>query len=81
MLYKTVLNIYFIVFTVGIFMVLSQTTAAESTTYKIVTFIGTSAWLAFAWFFLRPREMKKIAKITESVNALQSISSQFVESV
>lgn len=79
LLYKTIMNIYFITLTAGIFLVLIEKTKNELLVHTLLTYFFTAAWIAFAWFVLRPREMKKISKLTESVNALQNISKQFAE--
>jgi hypothetical protein len=79
LLYKTIVNIYFAALTAGIFLVLIEKTMSESLTHKVLTYVFTAAWIAFACFVLRPREMKNIARLAESVNALQNIRNQFAE--
>jgi len=79
LLYKTITTIYFIALSVGLFLALIEQTMPESLIHKVLTYGLSAVWIAFAWFVLRPREMKKLYKLTDSVNSLQSIRNQFAE--
>jgi uncharacterized membrane protein len=79
LLYKTITTIYFIALSVGLFLALIEQTMPESMIHKVLTYGLSAVWIAFAWFVLRPREMKKLYKLTDSVNSLQSIRNQFAE--
>jgi len=79
LLYKKIITIYFIALSVGLFLALIEETMSESLLHKVLSYALSAGWIAFAWFVLRPREMKKLYSLTDSVNALQNIRNQFAE--
>ena len=79
LLYKTIITVYFIALSVGTFLALIQQTMSESIMYKVLTYGLSFVWIAFAWFVLRPREMKKLYNLTDSISSLQNIQNQFAE--
>jgi hypothetical protein len=79
MLYKTITTIYFVALTAGLFLALIEQTMSETVLHKVLTYGLSVVWIAFAWFVLRPREMKKLYRLTDSINSLQNIRSQFAE--
>jgi len=79
LLYKTIITIFFITLSLGVFMVLIGRTMSEPPINKLLSYGLTALWIAFAWFVLRPKEMKKLHKLTESINSLQNIRNQFSE--
>lgn len=56
---RTLLSIYFILLSVGIFLYMIQFAMKMGALWAIITYAVTAAWFAFSWFYLRPRTIKK----------------------
>jgi uncharacterized membrane protein YciS (DUF1049 family) len=78
-LYKTITTIYFIALSAGLVLALIEQTMSESLLHMVLTYGLSLGWIAFAWFVLRPREMKKLYKLTDSIHSLQNMRNQFAE--
>lgn len=60
----TILNLYFIMLFLGICFYMYEYTSRMTLGSAILTYAVTSAWIAFNWFYLRPRTIKKQARQT-----------------
>jgi uncharacterized membrane protein YciS (DUF1049 family) len=57
-----VLSVYFILLSVGLCLYLYEYTSGMSTILAIITYGFTLSWIAFNWFYLRPKIIKKQQK-------------------
>jgi len=77
----TILNLYFIMLFLGICFYMYEYTSRMTLGSAILTYAVTSAWIAFNWFYLRPRTIKKQqGKIDELINKFEEINNQLKES-
>jgi hypothetical protein len=73
-IHKTMLTIYFILLSSGIALYLYEYASRMSATGAIATYGVTFVWIAFNWFYLRPKAIKKQqAKINEMIEMLESV--------
>lgn len=73
-IHKTMLTIYFILLTAGISLYMYEYASRMQATGAIATYGITFAWIAFNWFYLRPRTIKKYqAKMNEMIGMLQNV--------
>lgn len=77
----TILNLYFIMLFLGICFYMYEYTSRMTLGSAILTYAVTSAWIAFNWFYLRPRTIKKQQdKLDELINKFEEINNQLKES-
>jgi len=77
----TILNLYFIMLFLGICFYMYEYTSRMTLSSAILTYAITSAWIAFNWFYLRPRTIKKQqGKLDELINKFEEINNQLKES-
>ncbi|MEF9477214.1 hypothetical protein ACR1PO_06210 [Chryseobacterium sp. RRHN12] len=77
----TILNLYFMMLFLGICFYMYEYTSRMTLGSAILTYAVTSAWIAFNWFYLRPRTIKKQqGKIDELINKFEEINNQLKES-
>lgn len=77
----TILNLYFIMLFLGICLYMYEYTSRMSFGFGILTYAITCAWIAFNWFYLRPRTIKKQQrKLNELINKFEEIKNQLKES-
>jgi hypothetical protein len=55
----TLLNLYFIMLTIGICLYMIEPTTRMSMDGQILAYSVTLAWIALNWFYIRPRMIKK----------------------
>ena len=68
--------LYFILLSVGMFLYLFEFTYG-STTFIILTYGLTFAWVGFAWFYLRPRTIRKeTQKLNSMIEELERVVKQ-----
>ena len=76
-LHSTMLNLYFAMLFTGICLYLIEYTIMMSVLWAIFTYAITLSWIAFNWFYLRPRTIRKQqAKIDELINRFSEINDQ-----
>lgn len=76
-LQKTMLNIYFVLLSAGIFIYMLEPASKMTLSWALFSYGITLLWIAFSWFFLRPKTIKKQeAKINELINAFTSLNGQ-----
>jgi hypothetical protein len=72
-LQKTMLTIYFIMLTAGLVLYMIEYTMRMTVLMAVITHGITFAWIAFNWFYLRPRAIKKQqAKMNEMIGMLEN---------
>ncbi|TXI97538.1 MAG: hypothetical protein E6Q35_05915 [Chryseobacterium cucumeris] len=77
----TILNLYFMMLFLGICLYMYEYTSRISFGFGILTYVITCAWIAFNWFYLRPRTIKKQQrKLNELINKFEEINNQLKES-
>ncbi len=58
-LHSTMLNIYFIMLSTGLFLYMIEPTDLMSFTGRILAYGITAAWVLFNWFYIRPKMIRK----------------------
>ncbi|WP_454047467.1 hypothetical protein [Chryseobacterium sp. Marseille-Q8038] len=77
----TILNLYFIMLFLGICFYMYEYTSKMTLGSAVLTYSVTSLWVAFNWFYLRPRTIKKQqGKLDELINKFEEINNQLKES-
>lgn len=77
----TILNLYFIMLFLGIVLYMYEYTSRMTFSSGILAYAVTLAWIAFNWFYLRPRTIKKQqGKLDELINKFEKINNQLKES-
>ncbi|KAB1230143.1 hypothetical protein [Chryseobacterium viscerum] len=77
----TILNLYFIMLFLGICFYMYEYTSRMTFSSGALAYAITLAWIAFNWFYLRPRTIKKQeGKLNELINKFEEINNQLKES-
>ncbi|PWN59073.1 hypothetical protein [Chryseobacterium viscerum] len=77
----TILNLYFIMLFLGICFYMYEYTSRMTFSSSALAYAITLAWIAFNWFYLRPRTIKKQErKLNELINKFEEINNQLKES-
>ncbi|RQO36663.1 hypothetical protein DBR39_16420 [Chryseobacterium sp. KBW03] len=77
----TILNLYFIMLFLGICFYMYEYTSRMTLGSGILTYAVTFAWIAFNWFYLRPRTIKKQqGKLNELIDKFEEINNQLKNS-
>lgn len=77
----TILNLYFIMLFLGIVLYMYEYTSRMTLGSGILAYTITFAWIAFNWFYLRPKAIKKQqGKLDELINKFEEINNQLKES-
>lgn len=58
-LQTTIMGFYFLFLSVGIGLYMFEYTSRMTPTWEILTYLITLTWIAFNWFYLRPKTIKK----------------------
>ncbi|SHH76578.1 hypothetical protein SAMN05421866_3703 [Chryseobacterium oranimense] len=73
----TMLNLYFILLFIGIYLYMYEYTSRMKLIYAITTYVVTFVWIAINWFYLRPKTIKKQqAKINGLIDKFEEINNQ-----
>ncbi len=76
----TVMNAYFILLSLGIGLYMIEYAGQLPLWGTITCYLVTGLWIAYSWFYLRPRTIRKQqSKIDELIQHFQSIKEQFGE--
>ncbi|MCS4303256.1 hypothetical protein [Chryseobacterium sp. BIGb0232] len=76
----TMLNIYFMMLFLGICLYMYEYASKMSSVYAILTYAVTLLWIAFNWFYIRPKTIKKQqGKIDGLINKFEEINNQLKE--
>ncbi len=74
---KTMLNVYFILLSIGVGLYMYEYTSRMEPIWGMVTYGITSAWILFNWFYLRPKQIRKqTAKLNAIINKFEMVSNQ-----
>jgi len=75
-----ILSLYFILLLTGIFLCMIEHTQHMGTVGQILAYGATAGWIAFAWFYMRPRSIRKEnAKLDELIGQLEKVLDQFTQ--
>lgn len=73
-----VFSIYTALLSVGMFLYLIEYTRLMHTTAMLLSYGLTFLWIGFAWFYIKPRTIRKQqAKVNEIIEQLKKTNSQF----
>jgi hypothetical protein len=76
-LQHTMMNLYFIMLMAGICLYMYEYTSRMTMTAGIITYAVTLIWIAFNWFYLRPKQIKKQqAKLDDLIAKFEGINRQ-----
>lgn len=79
-LQTTMLNIYFIILSAGICLYMFEYASKMTFLLAAVSYFTTLLWIAFNWFYLRPKQIKKQrAKTEELISKLEKFNVQISE--
>lgn len=75
-----VMSIYFLLLSVGIALYMIEYTMRMKWPYAVLCYAVTGAWIAFNWFYIRPKQIKKQrGKINAVIGNLEKVQSQLIE--
>lgn len=78
-LQSTMTNIYFILLSTGICLYLFEYTSRMTLLWATLSYSLTLIWIAFNWFYARPRNIKKQqSKINELISKFEKLSQQLI---
>jgi hypothetical protein len=73
----TVMSVYYGLLSIGLWLYLYEYTSRMKPLWAIVTYGVTTLWIAFNWFYTRPRQIRKSEMKTNAViEALRAIIKQ-----
>jgi uncharacterized membrane protein (DUF373 family) len=76
-LYSTMLNLYFILLSTGLFLYMYEPSIRMTLRGKLIAYGLTLAWVLFNWIYVRPRTIKKqSSKINELIEKFENINEQ-----
>ncbi|WP_077418917.1 hypothetical protein [Chryseobacterium sp. JV274] len=76
----TILNLYFIMLSLGICFYMYEYTSRMTLGSGMLAYVVTFAWIAYNWFYLRPKTIKKQqGKLNELINKFEEINNQLKE--
>ncbi|MCT2562474.1 hypothetical protein [Chryseobacterium herbae] len=76
----TMLNLYFIMLFAGISLYMYEYASRMEMIYAVLTYGLTFLWIAFNWFYLRPKTIKKQQeKLNGLINKFEEINEQLKE--
>jgi hypothetical protein len=74
---KVMINVYFSLFSVGMFLYLLQFAMRGTLIGNVLVYGLTFGWIGFSWFYLRPRGIKKKQQpLMEMINKLKAVDEQ-----
>lgn len=74
----SILSLYFMLLSIGISLYMFEYVMKMNNTYRIVTLSLTFGWIAFVWFYLRPKQIRKQeAQANEIISQLEKVCKQF----
>ncbi len=74
-LQTTMLNLYFLLLSSGICLYMYEFALQMVKLWSIVAYAATLSWIAFHWFFTRPKTIKKQQqKIDELINRFEAVN-------
>lgn len=77
-LQTTIMTLYFIFLSLGLALYMIEFTMKGSITFIIAVYGITLLWIAFNWFYIRPKTIRKQQqKLDEVIQSLENITAQF----
>lgn len=77
----TMLNLYFVMLFLGICLYMYEYASKMSSLSGILAYVLTFLWIAFNWFYIRPKTIKKQqGKVDELINKFEEINNQLKNS-
>jgi Flp pilus assembly protein TadB len=74
---KVMINIYFILLAVGLALYMLQFVARMNVVWAVTYVVLTFGWIGFAWFYMRPRGIRKKAKaLNDMIEKLEEVNRQ-----
>jgi hypothetical protein len=78
---RVMINIYFTLLSAGLALYMLQFIARMSTAWGATYVVWTFGWIAFSWFYLRPRGIKKKGKaLNDMIARLEEVNGQLKDS-
>jgi len=78
---KVMINIYFSLLSAGLFLYMLQFSKRMTLAWGLIYYTITFGWIAFAWFYLRPRGMrKKLKPLNDMIAKLEAVNGQLSSS-
>lgn len=78
-LQSKVLSLYFILLASGLCLYMYEYTCRMTTFWGIFTYALMLAWIGFAWFYLRPKEIKKEqARVNGLIEKFETVNMQLI---
>ena len=79
-LQRTIMALYFILLSVGICLYMIEYAMMMGLRGGLIAYGVTLAWIAFNWFYTRPRTARKqLASINEAISQLEEVNRQLKE--
>lgn len=76
----TITNLYFLMLSVGLMLYLYEYASRMESTGMIITYVVTASWIAFNWFYFRPRQINKSRqKLDSMIQHLNEIKNQMTD--
>ena len=77
----TMMSLYFILLSLGICLYMIEYTSLMPLFWRIFSYVIFIVWIAFNWFYIRPRTIKKqMSKVDELIDKFKAINIQLKES-
>jgi hypothetical protein len=77
---KKMLTGYFILLSVGLFLYMIEYAGRGSLTFQLIAYGITFAWIAFNWFYIRTKTIKKQqSAINDIVDRLEAVNNQLLD--
>ena len=74
---KVMINIYFTLLSAGLFLYMLQFAMRMTPFWAIFWYVITFGWIAYSWFYLRPRGIKKKQKaLNDTIAKLEDVNKQ-----
>jgi len=78
---RVMINIYFTLLSAGLALYMLQFIARMSTAWGATYVVWTFGWIAFSWFYLRPRGIRKKGKaLNDMIARLEEVNGQLKDS-
>ncbi len=79
-LFTKMLTLYFILLTIGMALYFVEIAAPLGLIGRVITYTVTGAFFLFAWFYIRPRKIRKQrAELNTVIEKLEAVSGQLEE--
>jgi hypothetical protein len=77
---QTILNSYFVLLSAGVFLYMIEYVGRGTLVFQLTAYGITSLWIAFNWFYIRPKTINKQQKaINEVIEKLELLNGQLAK--